>query len=149
MRIRRFSVAAACAAPLLALAVAGGTIPAAAGGPETDSAVLSYSPALGWTCTSFTSSNGDSGNCTLTTMSIGVSCLGIPPVQRAGAIDLTEPSGEAVSLSLEVTGVDSSATFTGGGTDGGAGVTASGGGGLACHGPSATGGTVTVSWTAR
>lgn len=147
MRIRRLSIAAACAAPMLLLGAATTTLPAAASGPETDTAVLSYS-AAGWSCTSFVSSNGDSGSCTATTVSLGISCLGIPALQRGGSIALVEPSGEKVQLALSVTGLDSNAIFTGSGTDGGTPVTASGTGELSCRGDMATGGTVSVTWTA-
>jgi hypothetical protein len=150
MHIRRSSMAAVCAVPLLAPAFAGAPLTASAAGPEVDSAVISVNFAAGTASCSFASSAEGTGQCTVgSTIFPWVTCSTIEQLVRQGTLSLVEPSGESVALSFVVTGGNSSGVFAGSGSDGGKAVTAAGAADITCgRFGSSTSGTITVAWTA-
>jgi hypothetical protein len=143
----RFRLAASCGALFAALLCASTTGPLTASAvtiPEVDSAVLTFNGA-GYDCT-FTGSDDSVGTCSVTNVALGASCLGLPQLQRPGAVSLVEPSGESVTLDVTVIGTAGDGTFAGTGTDGSSAATGGGAYGVTCHGIQTAGIDVSLSW---
>lgn len=144
--IARIRLAAACgAAVLAALALTtAGPLGASAATAEVDSAVLTYTPA-GWTCSLDSTAEG-TGTCTVQSIFLGATCLGIDQLVRPGSISLVEPAGDTVLLSAIVAGTTGGGGFEATGTDGTAGINAAGTYSTSCQGDRTTSIRVTLSW---
>ena len=144
--ITRIRLAAASAAAILAgLALTTtGPLSAAASTPDLDSAVLTYTPA-GWTC-SLTSTDEASSTCTVQSVFLGATCLGIDQLVRPGSVSLVEPAGDTVTLSAIVAGTTGGGSFEAAGSDGTAGINAAGTYTTSCQGDRTTSIRVLLSW---
>jgi len=143
----RFRLAASCGALFAALLCASTTGPLTASAvtiPEVDSAVLTYNGA-GFDCT-FTGTDDTVSSCTVTSVTLGASCLGVVQPVRAGVVSLVEPSGESVTLDVTVVGTAGDGTFAGSGTDGSSAATGGGAYGITCRADQTTGIDISLSW---